>query len=152
MTQYKEHRRIPHTPENLYHLVMNVAEYPEFLPWCMGARIRQQTATTMTADLMIGFQFYREKFTSRVTNNPDSLDIDVEYAEGPFKYLQNSWRFKPDPHGCEVEFFIEFEFRSMVFQAMIEAMFAQAVRRMVRAFEKRADTIYPPLRHQLGKQ
>ena len=142
MTIHQETRIIPHRPEDLYALVSDVRSYPEFLPWCMAARIREKTDIRLVADLIIGFRFYRERFTSYVDCDPDTLEIKVEYAEGPFKYLQNSWAFHPHENGCRIEFYVDFEFQSRLFQSVIETLFAEAVRRMVRAFEDRADALY----------
>ncbi len=143
MTKHAEQRLVPHLPENLYQLVTDVNAYPQFLPWCLAARIRSQDEHKMIADLIIGFRIYREKFTSYVDFKPDELKIYVQYAEGPFKYLQNYWHFKPDPKGCLIDFHVDFEFRSRFFQSVIETLFSEAVKRMVRAFETRADTLYP---------
>jgi len=143
MTKHSEERRIPHLPENLYQLVSDVKAYPEFLPWCLASRVRQQDESQMIADLIIGFRIYREKFTSYVDFQPEELKIFVRYAEGPFKYLENSWHFKPDPAGCVIYFHVDFEFKSRFFQSVIETLFSEAVKRMVRAFETRADVLYP---------
>ena len=143
MTTHAEKRVIPHSPENLYALVLDVNAYPQFLPWCHAARIISRTDDKLTADLIIGFKFYREKFTSYVDFDSKSLAINVEYAEGPFKYLRNSWSFHPHEEGTEIEFHVDFEFKSMVFQSVIEVFFSEAVKRMVRAFETRADLLYP---------
>jgi len=90
MTVHSERRVIPHSPEDLYALVADVRRYPEFLPWCLAARIRQADEHALSADLIIGFRMFRERFTSYVELNPDQLEIEVKYAEGPFKYLTNS--------------------------------------------------------------
>jgi len=143
MTKHSEERLVPHLPENLYHLVSDVKAYPEFLPWCLASRVRQHDQSQMIADLIIGFRIYREKFTSYVDFHQEDLKIYVRYAEGPFKYLENSWHFKPDPAGCIIDFHVDFEFRSRFFQSVIETLFSEAVKRMVRAFETRADVLYP---------
>jgi coenzyme Q-binding protein COQ10 len=145
MTVHQETRIIPHRPADLYALVTDVKSYPEFLPWCMAARIREKSDIRLVADLIIGFRLYREKFTSYVDCNTETLEIKVEYAEGPFKYLQNSWSFHPHENGCRIEFYVDFEFQSRLFQSVIETLFSEAVRRMVRAFEDRADELYPRL-------
>ena len=142
MTTHQENRVIPHKPQNLYQLVADVKSYPEFLPWCLAARIKSNTEKRMVADLMIGFRLYRERFTSHVDLNPDTMTILVEYAEGPFKYLKNSWVFHDHPDGCEIEFYVDFEFKSQLFQSVVETLFSEAVKRMVRAFETRADTLF----------
>lgn len=142
MTIHAEKRVIPYRPEELYALVADVRRYPEFLPWCMAARIREQNDQALTADLIIGFQMFRERFTSYVDLNPEQLEINVKYADGPFRYLSNSWRFLPHPDGCEIDFYVDFEFNSRLLQSVIETLFTEAVKRMVKAFEDRADVLY----------
>src|SRR5271155_4713755 len=98
MPTHAEQRLLPYTPEQLFDLVADVERYPEFLPWCLGARIRERTSTTITADLLIGFKMVRERFTSRVV--PDRpRRIDVSYTDGPFRYLSNHWDFIARPGG-----------------------------------------------------
>ena len=142
MTVHSEKRVLPYSPEQLYALVADVKSYPEFLPWCMAARIRHQDDYALEADLIIGFQMFRERFTSYVALDPDDLEIKVEYAEGPFKYLTNEWRFLEHDDGCEIDFYVDFEFNSRLLQSVIETLFTEAVRRMVGAFETRADALY----------
>ena len=142
MTIHAEKRVVSHTPEQLYALVLDVQKYPQFLPWCLAARVKSQTESELTADLIIGFNMFRETFTSYVEFDSDKLEIDVRYAEGPFKHLTNNWKFLPHEDGCEIDFYVDFEFNSRLLQSVIEALFAEAVRRMVRAFETRADKLY----------
>lgn len=142
MTVHAERRVVRHSPQELYDLVADVRSYPQFLPWCMAARIRHEDRYGLAADLIIGFQMFRERFTSHVDLNPENLEIDVNYAEGPFKYLTNKWRFLPHPEGCEIDFYVDFEFNSRLLQSVIETLFTEAVRRMVMAFEGRADDLY----------
>ena len=142
MTVHSERRIIAHNPEDLFALVADVRRYPEFLPWCLASRIRSETEQRMVADLIIGFQMFKERFTSFVDLDRDALEIHVEYAEGPFKYLKNEWKFNPHPDGCEIDFYVDFEFRSRILQTVIESLFTEAVKRMVRAFEGRADALY----------
>lgn len=142
MTKHSETRVLHHSPEQLYQLVADVKRYPEFLPWCLAARIREQNDDKMIADLIIGFQMFKERFTSYVRLDDDAMEIHVEYAEGPFKYLQNHWQFKPHPEGCEIEFYVDFEFNSRILQTVIESLFTEAVKKMVGAFEARANALY----------
>ncbi len=147
MPTHAEQRVLPYTPAQLFALVADVERYPEFLPWCVGARIRERTPDTVVADLVIGFKLIRERFTSRVTLDPPRR-IDVTYTEGPFRYLNNHWEFTPVAGGCRIDFFVEFEFKSRLLQRVIEVVFGEAVRRMVGAFEKRARDLYgPPARN-----
>ena len=147
MPTHAEERVLAYTPEQLFDLVADIERYPEFLPWCVGARIKERRPDLIVADLIIGFRMFRERFTSRV-----SLDrprrIDVEYAEGPFRYLNNHWTFTSDPKGCRVDFFVDFEFRSRLLQRLIEVLFSEAVRRMVGAFAKRARDLYGAPSHR----
>ena len=142
MTQHSERRVLAHKPEQLFALVADVARYPEFLPWCLAARIRSHDDAHLVADLIIGFQMFKERFTSHVRLDEAAMEIHVEYAEGPFKYLKNRWKFIEHPDGCVIDFYVDFEFRSRLLQTVIESLFTEAVKRMVSAFEARADQLY----------
>ena len=143
MPTHAEKRTLPYSPEQMYALVADVGRYPQFLPWCVGARVRTQTETELVADLTIGFGPFRESFTSRVKLDRPR-QVQVKYENGPFRYLNNQWTFDPDPAGSRVDFFVEFEFHSRLLQAAIGVVFNEAVRRMVNAFLKRARDIYGP--------
>jgi coenzyme Q-binding protein COQ10 len=143
MPRYAEQKRVPYRPDQMFDLVADVGKYPQFLPWCVGARIRSRTEQELVADLTIGFGPFRESFTSRVML-AHAHTIVVHYENGPFKYLNNRWTFQPDPSGCLIDFFVDFEFRSKVLQMAIGSVFAEAVRRMVYAFLKRAREVYGP--------
>jgi coenzyme Q-binding protein COQ10 len=151
MPAHHEKRVLLHSPDQLYALVADIESYPEFLPWCLAARNnrreRRGASEIVWSDLVIGFRFVREHFASKVTLTPgdgeNSPRIDVEYVDGPLRYLRNHWVFDPGPGGgCEIDFFVDFEFRSKVLQRLIGALFHEAVTRMVRAFEKRAQDLY----------
>ncbi|HTW50518.1 MAG TPA: type II toxin-antitoxin system RatA family toxin [Stellaceae bacterium] len=141
MPTHAEHRVLPYTPEQMYALVADIERYPEFLPWCVAARIRERRADFISADLVIGFKLFRERFTSNVKLEPPGR-IDVTYAEGPFRYLNNHWSFERMPGGCRIDFFVDFEFKSRLLQKVIEVLFGEAVKRMVAAFEGRARQLY----------
>ena len=146
MPTHSETRELPYTAQQMYDLVADVGRYPEFLPWCAAARIRSETDKgrhrVMDADLVISFKVFRERFTSRVTLWPDDMKIDTEYLDGPFRYMESSWRFEDMENGCKVHFHVDFEFRNRVLQGIIGVVFNDAMQRIVRAFEKRADTLY----------
>jgi len=143
MPTHAEQRLLPYTPEQLFDLVADIERYPEFLPWCVGARIKSRQEHELVADLVIGFKMIRERFTSRVTLDRPNLRIDVAYTEGPFRYLDNHWIFRPEPGGhTRLDFFVDFEFKSILLQKIIGALFNEAVRRMVAAFEARAKQLY----------
>jgi len=141
MPTHAERQIVPYSQEQLFDIVADVASYPKFLPWCVGARIRSRSETELVADLTIGFGPFRETFTSRVSlERPDR--IKVVYENGPFRYLNNQWVFRPHEQGTELDFFVDFEFRSRILQAAIGVVFNEAVRRMVGAFHKRARDLY----------
>ncbi|MDX1711576.1 MAG: type II toxin-antitoxin system RatA family toxin [Rhodovibrionaceae bacterium] len=144
MPTHAEQRVLPHEPHQLFELVADVESYPEFLPWCIGARVRKREGNTLTADLVIGFKMIRERFTSRVKLDPDNMRIDVSYLDGPFKYLDNHWIFYKHHEGCLIDFYVDFEFRTRFLQKMIQPLFNEAVKRMVKAFETRANELYAP--------
>ncbi len=148
MPTHAEKRIMPHSAQQMYDLIADINAYPQFLPWCVGARIRKRTmmpdgSEVLDADLVISFKLFREKFGSRVTLYPDERRIDVEYLDGPFRYLNNHWQFTQLEDGtCEVDFFVDFEFKSAMLQAVIGVVFNEAMQRIVRAFEQRAQDLY----------
>jgi len=148
MPTHSETRPLPYTAQQMYDLVADVARYPEFLPWTAAARIRSRTprpdgSEVMEADLVISFKVFRERFGSRVTLWPDPMRIETEYLDGPFRYMKSDWRFRDRPEGgCEVDFFVDFEFRNAILQRVIGVVFDEAMRRVVRAFEDRAKALH----------
>ncbi|MEM8581678.1 MAG: type II toxin-antitoxin system RatA family toxin [Pseudomonadota bacterium] len=147
MPQHSETRTLPYTAQQMYDLVADVGAYPQFLPWCAAARIRSTTQTSrgaeMLADLVISFKVFREKFGSRVQLQKDDHTIETEYLDGPFKYMHSVWRFTDlETGGCKVEFKTNFEFKNKVLQSVIGVVFNEAMQRIVRAFESRANALY----------
>ena len=126
----------------MFDLVADVASYGQFLPWVSAVRVRSDSETEMVADLMVGFKALREKFTSKVTKQrPESIHVD--YLDGPLKYLRNDWTFAPDGKGGTlVDFSIEFEFKSRLFEMVAGQVFDRALRMMIGAFEERAAKLY----------
>ena len=146
MPSHSERRVLPYAPRDMFDLVADIARYPEFLPWCQAARIRSRQDNVIVADLVIGHSFVRERFTSRVTLTPPVDEngegrIDVEYIEGPMEHLTNRWIFKPVPQGTEIDFYVDFAFRSKMLEKLMGLIFHEAVTRMVRAFETRAAAV-----------
>ena len=147
MPTHSETRELPYTAEQMYDLVADVASYPEFLPWTAAARIKSREDKgdheVMDADLVISFKVFRERFTSRVVLWPAAKKIDTEYLDGPFRYMKSNWAFADAPDGgCNVTFFVDFEFRNAVLQGIIGVVFNEAMQRIVRAFERRAAQLY----------
>jgi len=131
----------------MYDLVADVESYPQFLPWNAAARIRSREDcgdhVLLLADLVISFKVFREKFGSRVKLFGGERRIDTEYLDGPFKYMKSWWVFREaGDGGCEVEFFVDFEFKNAILQKVIGVVFNEAMHRIVRAFEKRAEVLY----------
>ena len=126
----------------MYALVGDVARYGEFLPWVIATRVRSETEIEMVADMVVGFKQLREKFTSHVHKVPGQ-SITVEYIDGPLRDLENIWTFKPDGNGgCLVDFYVSFSFKNMLFETLAGQYFDRAFRKMVSAFEARAEALY----------
>ena len=147
MPQFETRRPVKHSPERMYALVADVEKYPEFLPLCEGLTVRSRKdrdgKTLLVADMTVGYKAFRETFTTQVLLKPDENAIDVKYLDGPFKYLDNRWRFEPtEDGGCSVYFFIDYEFKSRILGAVMGSMFDRAFRMFAEAFEARADKIY----------
>ena len=146
MPTHSETKFLPYTAQQMYDLVADVGRYPEFLPWTAAARILSKEDRgehwVMDADLVISFKVFRERFTSRVVLWPDARKIDTEYLDGPFKKMISNWAFEDVEGGCNVHFFVDFEFKNVILQGIIGVVFGEAVQRMVRAFEKRAHALY----------
>jgi coenzyme Q-binding protein COQ10 len=145
-TRHAERRVVGYPPRKLFELVADVPRYPEFLPWCHAARIRRRESPTVEiAELAIGFGPFHERFISRVVLTPDHPGgprIDTTGIEGPFRRLVSRWTFEPHAEGTLIDFDLEFDFRSMLLQKTVQLLFAEAVRRMVSAFEARAAKLY----------
>jgi coenzyme Q-binding protein COQ10 len=131
----------------MYALVADVASYPQFLPWTAAARVRKVTpqadgSELMEADLVISFKVFRERFGSRVVLRPEERRIETEYLDGPFKHMRSNWEFRDVEGGCEVNFDVDFAFKNRLLQSAAELFFYEAMKRVVRAFEERADALY----------
>ncbi|MCX7565373.1 type II toxin-antitoxin system RatA family toxin [Sulfitobacter sp. F26169L] len=146
MPTHSETRVLPYSAQQMYDLVADVQRYPEFLPWTAAARIKsvqdKGDHSVMDADLVISFKVFRERFTSRVVLWPEAKTIDTEYLDGPFKYMKSNWAFADVEDGCEVRFFVDFEFRNAILQKIIGVVFNEAMQRVVKAFETRAQALY----------
>jgi len=138
---------VQYTAEQMYALVADVERYPEFLPWCVALRVTGRRAVEgveiVTTDMIVSYRVFREKFRSMVKFDRAARRIDVEYVDGPFRSLTNSWAFRDrSDGGSTVDFSIAFEFRSFVLQATAQAVFEQAFLRMSDAFIERAQAVY----------
>lgn len=149
MPTHAETRALPYSPDQMYALVADVARYPQFIPWISASRVRSVTPegdhAVMLADLVIGFKMFRERFLSRVTLWEGDRRIETEYVDGPFKHMISTWAFTPAPDGrpgCEVHFSVDFEFRNKLLQGAAGLFFHDAMQRIVRAFETRAEALH----------
>lgn len=143
MLKHIEQKQLPYTPEQMFDLVADVARYQEFAPWCIASRInKRESEQVFYADLVVGYKMFRERFTSKV-NLDSPRRIHIEYLKGPLKNLRNNWEFKPAPGGgCVIDFSVEFEFGNVALQTLANMFFNEVVKRMVSAFEARAQQIY----------
>ena len=148
MPQFSTRRLVRHTASDMFDLVADVERYPEFVPLCAGMRMKSRTekgegVSVIVAVMTVAYKVIHQSFTSRATLDRDNLNILVEYLDGPFSRMQNRWAFHAKTEtSCEVEFFIDYEFRSRTFAMLAGAVFDTVFRRMAAAFEKRADEVY----------
>jgi coenzyme Q-binding protein COQ10 len=147
LTGFHTKKRVSHSADNMFALVADVERYPEFVPMCEALRVRKRSHEgvheVLTADMTVSYKFLRETFASRVRLEPEARQIVVEYVDGPFKRLENRWRFHVlGPSACEVDFFISYEFRSRALQMLMGSVFDHAFRKFATAFIERADFVY----------
>jgi coenzyme Q-binding protein COQ10 len=148
MPQFSSKRRVRHAAADMFDLVADMEKYPQFVPLCSAMKIRSRTAkgegaSVVLAEMTASYKLIHQTFTSRVTLDKPALKILVEYLDGPFKRLQNRWAFNPTGENtCQVEFFIDYEFKSRTLAMLMGAMFDTAFRKFAAAFEQRADEIY----------
>src|SRR6201991_4689004 len=147
MPQFETHRPVPHSPDQMFDLVADVERYPEFLPLCDALVIRNRKERDgkilLVADMTVGYKAIRETFTTQVLLNKAERVIEVKYIDGPFRYLDNRWRFEDRPEGgSTIHFFIDYEFKSRILGALMGSMFDRAFRMFSEAFETRAAKIY----------
>jgi coenzyme Q-binding protein COQ10 len=140
--KHHETRHLPYSPEQMFDLVADVRSYPQFLPWVTAIRVRSDKPDETVADMIVGFKALRETFTSKVNKQrPERIDID--YIEGPLRFLHNAWRFRPDgAGGVFIDFEVDFAFKNRVFEMLAGQMFDRALRKMIGAFEARAAVLH----------
>lgn len=142
MVGIRETRKLPYSATQMFDLVADVKRYGEFLPWVIATRVRSDNEAELVADMVVGFKSLRERFTSRVAKVRPS-EIAVHYVDGPLSDLENVWTFRETgENSCEIDFKVDFHFKSKVFQALAGQYFDRAFRKMVEAFEGRAAELY----------
>ena len=146
MPEVKKHKKLPYSAKNIYDLVMDIEQYPTFLPWCKHAKIIDKiSVNNLHADLLINFKGFLKKYRSDVTHtiNDNIYTIDVNAISGPFKKLYNHWKISViDDQSCDVEFYIDFEFDSKILTKLIGVIFEKANEKVMGAFEERAKEIF----------
>ncbi|WP_431322184.1 type II toxin-antitoxin system RatA family toxin [Rhizobium sp. YTU87027] len=146
MPQFETHHSVPHSADQMFDLVADVEHYPQFLPLCEALSIRSRKERDgkilLIADMTVGYKAIRETFTTQVLLNRAERLIEVKYIDGPFRYLDNRWRFEETATGSNVHFFIDYEFKSRILGAVMGSMFDRAFRMFSEAFETRATKIY----------
>ena len=148
MPQFKAKRRVRHSADDMFLLVVDMERYPEFVPLCTDMRVRGRSeiaegVEVATARMTVAYKVIREYFTTRVTMHRPELWITVEYLDGPLHVLSNRWSFRPlGETASEIEFYISYEFKNRILSALMGAVFDAAFRRFATAFEKRADKVY----------
>jgi coenzyme Q-binding protein COQ10 len=148
MPSFRTKRQVRHSAEQMFDLVADVERYPRFVPLFRDLKVRKRSAEeegveVLIADMTVSYKLVRESFRSRVTLDRPKLQILVEYLEGPFSHLENRWAFHPaGEDACEIEFYIDYEFRSRTLGLLMGTMFDAAFRRFASAFERRADQVY----------
>lgn len=140
-------RYLPYTPGQLFDLVADVERYPDFVRWvtALHAGSRRELAdgvSVLDAEARVKFSIIRERFSTRVRLDRPGLAIDVDLISGPFRRLQNRWRFKPHGEGAQLDFEIDFEFGSRLLQALLAANFERAAGRLMGCFEQRAEALF----------
>ena len=148
MIKHSEQRLLPYSREQMFELVADIESYPAFIPWCAKVKVTSEKndefkkCNVVEADMRVSFKVISETFSSRVFLDRNSREIIVTYLTGPFKYLNNKWTFKESADGCLVSFNVEFEFKSRIMQRLIGVVFHEAMRRIVKSFEKRAEELF----------
>jgi coenzyme Q-binding protein COQ10 len=152
MPSFSTTRRVPFTSRQMFDLVADVEQYPKFLPLCeaLAVKKREQDGDkpVLICEMTVGYHAIRETFTSRVALDPSILEVRAgsvpEYPSGPFRHVDNRWTFAESPGGCDVQFYISYEFKSLMMQMLVGSLFDRVFRRYTQAFEERAHAVYGP--------
>ena len=145
MISHRETRTVPYPAELMYRVVSEVEKYPQFLPWVLALRVLSRRENHLSAEMAVGYGGLRERYTSDVKLDPAARTVDVVEIKGPFKCLENHWRFTPAEGGCEVDFSILFEFKSRLLHGVAGHAFEKVMLKMTDAFEARAAALSRPV-------
>jgi ribosome-associated toxin RatA of RatAB toxin-antitoxin module len=131
-----------YSAEQMFALVGNVEEYPQFLPWCGGVSVRDRNGDDLVATLIIQYHGVRQSFTTANTNTPPSK-MTMRLVDGPFKSLNGTWLFTAlRDDACKVEFNLEYEFSSRLLAQLVGPVFGMIANSFVESFCKRAEAVY----------
>ena len=147
MPKFTKIHKVDHCASDMFDLVADMERYPEFVPMCDRLKIRSRSdlgeRQRILADMSVAYKIVRETFTTQVTLNRPDLLVDVQYIEGPFRYLENQWKFiETGENSCEIHFAIDYEFKAKTLGLLMGGMFERLFSKFTTAFEKRADEIY----------
>ncbi|MCK5518405.1 MAG: type II toxin-antitoxin system RatA family toxin [Alphaproteobacteria bacterium] len=142
MPTHSESRIVSYSAEQLFNLVIDVEKYPDFLPWCLDARISDSSKNALDADMIVGYKVFRETFSSHV-HFTRFKEIEINYLKGPMRHLHTKWMFKDiNKDQCQIDFYIDFSLKTRLFERLVNQFFHKALITMVNAFELRATELY----------
>ncbi len=140
MPRHEEQRVLPYPREFLFDIIADVSAYPDYLPWCLGARVHSNKENLFLADIVIGFGVIREGWTSEVKlEKPDRITSTL--VMGPFSHLYNEWIFMPHAEGTLINVIVEYEFKTRIFEKLLGPLFDEANHKMIKAFDERAKSL-----------
>jgi coenzyme Q-binding protein COQ10 len=144
MREHSESRLVPFSADVMYRIVADVERYPEFLPWVTALRLLPPQDGALVAEMLVGFGPFRERYTSSIALDPVAHSVDVTAVKGPFRRLENRWRFTPQDLAdgsacCRIDFSIIFEFSNPLLQAAARQAFEKVLLKMTDAFVARAE-------------
>lgn len=142
MTVINRNAIVPYSPAQMFTLVDNVEEYPQFLPWCKSAQVLSRTEDEVRATLNLERAGIEKSFTTCNRIQKDKM-IEIRLLNGPFKQLEGFWRFDAmAQQGCQVSLDLEFEFANYLLGLLFGPVFHQVVDTLVDAFCNRAAKVY----------
>tara|TARA_B100000945_G_C20291506_1_gene553500 strand:- start:86 stop:529 length:444 start_codon:yes stop_codon:yes gene_type:complete len=137
---------IPCKKDQLINMVLDIEKYPEFVPWCLGGKIHEKKETSdiieIKADLKVGKRFLNETYTSLVHYHKSIDKIIVSNLGGPLSHLKNEWTFKEINNSTQLDFYIDFELKNNLLNAIMKRSFNLGLKKIADAFEKRAIELF----------
>jgi len=142
MTRIHKNTFVPYSAEEMYALVNDIRAYPQFLPWCKGAEVVNETATRLQATVALEAGRVKQSFSTQNSMQP-GRSIEMQLLEGPFRFMTGRWQFEPQAdHRCMIDLNIEFEFKNKLLKLALSGTFNKVMDSMVEAFTRRAEQIY----------